>query len=37
MYKYLEMRKAKRQRKLEEEFDKIFKKFMEEEMYAKRI
>ena len=37
MYKYLEKRKAKQQRKLEEEFDRVFKKFMKEEMYAKRI
>ena len=36
MYKYIERRKVKQQRKLEEEFDRVFKKFMKEEMYAKR-
>lgn len=35
MYKYFERRKAKQQRKLEEEFDKAFKKFMKEEMYGR--
>ena len=35
MYKYFERRRIKQQKKLEAEFDKAFKKFMKEEMYAK--
>lgn len=35
MYKFLQRRKAKQQRKLEEEFDRVFKQFMKEEMYGR--
>lgn len=35
MYKYFEQRKIKRQKKWEAEFDKAFKQFMKEEIYAK--
>lgn len=35
MYKFLERKKIKQQKRMEAEFDKAFKQFMKEEMYAK--
>ena len=34
MHKYFEQRRIKKQKELEAEFDKAYKKFMMEEMYA---
>ena len=35
MYRFLERKKIKQLKKLEAEFDKAYKQFMMEEMYAK--
>lgn len=35
MHRYFEQRRIKQQKKLEAEFDKAYKQFMMEEMYAK--
>lgn len=37
MYKYFELRRLKKQKKFEAEFDEAFKQFMKEEMHAKHI
>lgn len=35
MHRYFKQRRIKRRKKLEAEFDKAYKQFMKEEMYAK--